>query len=90
MNYQEISAKCEKHRYFLSLPIMRLAHADGALVDLWVTNKEKLRIFVEKELFPKWGVKYMATHYWLKVICRRLQLFFAEKRSHMTFKFLNN
>nr|GEX59555.1 methyltransferase-like protein 2 isoform X1 [Tanacetum cinerariifolium] len=47
------------NRYFLSLPITRLAHADGAL--------EKLRIFVEKELFPKWGVKYMATHYWLKV-----------------------
>ncbi|PWA42230.1 hypothetical protein CTI12_AA547780 [Artemisia annua] len=55
------------NRYFLSLPITRLAHADGALVALWVTNKEKLRIFVEKELFPKWGVKYMATHYWLKV-----------------------
>lgn len=46
---------------------MRLAHTDGALVALWVTNKEKVRIFVEKELFPKWGVKYMATHYWLKV-----------------------
>ncbi|KAJ9567183.1 hypothetical protein OSB04_003149 [Centaurea solstitialis] len=55
------------NRYFLSLPIKRLAHADGALVALWVTNKEKLRVFVEKDLFPKWGVKYMATHYWLKV-----------------------
>nr|XP_043638708.1 methyltransferase-like protein 2 isoform X2 [Erigeron canadensis] len=55
------------NRYFLSLPIRRLAQTDGALVALWVTNKEKLRIFVEKELFPKWGVKYMATHYWLKV-----------------------
>ncbi|KAK9075538.1 hypothetical protein SSX86_003863 [Deinandra increscens subsp. villosa] len=55
------------NRYFLSLPIKRLANADGALVALWVTNKEKLRIFVEKDLFPKWGVKYMATHYWLKV-----------------------
>ncbi|KAK1435419.1 hypothetical protein QVD17_01182 [Tagetes erecta] len=55
------------NRYFLSLPIKRLAHANGALIALWVTNKEKLRIFVEKDLFPKWGVKYMATHYWLKV-----------------------
>ncbi|XP_071703646.1 methyltransferase-like protein 2 [Rutidosis leptorrhynchoides] len=55
------------NRYFLSLPIQKLSHTDGALVALWVTNKEKLRIFVEKELFPKWGVKYMATHYWLKV-----------------------
>ncbi|KAD5507833.1 hypothetical protein E3N88_15536 [Mikania micrantha] len=55
------------NRYFLSLPVKRLAHTEGALVALWVTNKEKLRIFVEEELFPKWGVKYMATHYWLKV-----------------------
>ncbi|XP_076954746.1 methyltransferase-like protein 2 [Bidens hawaiensis] len=54
-------------RYFLSLPIKRLAHADGALVALWVTNKEKLRVFVEKDLFPKWGVEYMTTYYWLKV-----------------------
>ncbi|XP_076949651.1 methyltransferase-like protein 2 [Bidens hawaiensis] len=54
-------------RYFLSLPIKRLAHADGALVALWVTNKEKLRVFVEKDLFPNWGVEYMTTYYWLKV-----------------------
>lgn len=55
------------NRYFLSLPIEKLAHKDGALVALWVTNKEKLRVFIEKDLFPKWGVKYLATHYWLKV-----------------------
>ncbi|XWS24326.1 hypothetical protein CRYUN_Cryun28dG0091800 [Craigia yunnanensis] len=30
---------------------------DGALVALWVTNREKLRNLVEKELFPAWGVK---------------------------------
>ncbi|PWA34523.1 hypothetical protein CTI12_AA618250 [Artemisia annua] len=65
--YMHVMYPTLPNRYFLSLPIMRLAHADGALVALWVTNKEKLRIFVEKELFPKWGVKYMATHYWLKV-----------------------
>lgn len=34
---------------------------------LWVTNREKLRTFVENELFPKWDVKYVATFYWLKV-----------------------
>ena len=34
---------------------------------LWVTNREKLLNFVEKELFPAWGVKYVATMYWLKV-----------------------
>ena len=35
---------------------------------LWVTNREKLRGFVEKELFPAWGVSYLATFYWLKVL----------------------
>ncbi|KAL0704589.1 hypothetical protein Bca4012_071014 [Brassica carinata] len=55
------------NRYFLSLPIKQLTHAEGALVALWVTNREKLLNFVEKELFPAWGVKYVATMYWLKV-----------------------
>ncbi|GFQ07470.1 methyltransferase-like protein 2 [Phtheirospermum japonicum] len=55
------------NRYFLSLPIKQLTHSDGALVALWVTNREKLRNFVENELFPKWGVKHAATLYWLKV-----------------------
>lgn len=34
---------------------------------LWMTNREKLRLFVEKELFPTWGVTDVTTHYWLKV-----------------------
>ncbi|KAL9449221.1 hypothetical protein AB3S75_011200 [Citrus x aurantiifolia] len=55
------------NRYFLSLPIKQLTHSEGALVALWMTNREKLRDFVEKELFPTWGVKYVATFYWLKV-----------------------
>ncbi|KAH7567307.1 hypothetical protein JRO89_XS07G0047800 [Xanthoceras sorbifolium] len=55
------------NRYFLSLPIRQLTHTDGALVALWITNREKLHNFVEKELFPAWGVKYAATFYWLKV-----------------------
>ncbi|CAE5957938.1 unnamed protein product [Arabidopsis arenosa] len=55
------------NRYFLSLPIKQLAHAEGALVALWVTDREKLLSFVEKELFPAWGIKYVATMYWLKV-----------------------
>ncbi|KAM4121912.1 hypothetical protein ACJW30_01G041300 [Castanea mollissima] len=55
------------NRYFLSLPIKQLTHTDGALLALWVTNREKLRGFVEKELFPAWGVRYVASFYWLKV-----------------------
>ncbi|KAF9668647.1 hypothetical protein SADUNF_Sadunf14G0025400 [Salix dunnii] len=53
--------------YFLSLPIKQLAHQDGALVALWMTNREKLHNFVQKELFPSWGVSHEATYYWLKV-----------------------
>ncbi|KAJ8762403.1 hypothetical protein K2173_007563 [Erythroxylum novogranatense] len=55
------------NRHFFLLPIKQLSHVDGALVCLWVTNREKLRTFVEKELLPAWGVSYMATFYWLKV-----------------------
>ncbi|CAM8927877.1 unnamed protein product [Rhodiola kirilowii] len=55
------------NKYFLSLPIKKLAHSEGALVALWVTNREKLRNFVERELFDKWEVKHVATYYWLKV-----------------------
>ncbi|KAL2964046.1 hypothetical protein AAZX31_17G235500 [Glycine max] len=33
---------------FLSLPIKQLTHTEGALVALWVTNREKLRCFVKK------------------------------------------
>ncbi|KAL8466611.1 hypothetical protein ACS0TY_035601 [Phlomoides rotata] len=55
------------NRHFLSLPVKQITHTCGALVALWVTNREKLRKFVEIELFPKWGVEYAATFYWLKV-----------------------
>ncbi|XP_055834477.1 methyltransferase-like protein 2 isoform X2 [Solanum dulcamara] len=55
------------NRYFLSLPVKQLCHTSGALVALWVTNREKLRDFVENDLFPKWGVTYAASFYWLKV-----------------------
>lgn len=41
------------NRYFLSLPIKQLCHTSGALVALWVTNREKFRDFVENDLFPK-------------------------------------
>ncbi|XP_077248271.1 methyltransferase MT-A70 family protein isoform X2 [Tasmannia lanceolata] len=55
------------NRYFLSIPVNQLAHTEGALVALWVTNREKLRLFVEKELFPAWGVTDATVFYWLKV-----------------------
>ncbi|KAG9150389.1 hypothetical protein Leryth_014572 [Lithospermum erythrorhizon] len=55
------------NRYFLSIPVKQLTHSAGALVALWVTNREKLRSFVENELFSAWGVKHVANFFWLKV-----------------------
>lgn len=55
------------NRYLLSLPLPKLVHTDGALVALWVTNREKLRSFVENELFPAWGISKILTWYWLKI-----------------------
>uniref|UniRef100_A0A7C9APA3 Site-specific DNA-methyltransferase (Adenine-specific) n=2 Tax=Opuntia streptacantha TaxID=393608 RepID=A0A7C9APA3_OPUST len=64
--YQKSMYPTLPNRYFLSIPIRQLTHARGALVALWVTNREKLRNFVENELFPAWGVRHVATWYWLK------------------------
>ncbi|XP_010246997.1 PREDICTED: methyltransferase-like protein 2 isoform X2 [Nelumbo nucifera] len=65
--YQKSVYSVLPNRYFLSLPIKQLSHTEGALVALWITNREKLQVFVEKELFPIWGVRYVARLYWLKV-----------------------
>jgi N(6)-adenine-specific DNA methyltransferase len=54
------------NRTLLSLPIADLG-APGCLVALWVTNREKLRKFIEHELLIKWKVRHAATWHWLKV-----------------------
>lgn len=65
--HQKLRYPTLPNRHFLSLPIKELCHTSGALVALWVTNREKLRSFVENDLFPKWGVTYAASFFWLKV-----------------------
>ncbi|CAI0558780.1 unnamed protein product [Linum tenue] len=65
--HQKLMYPTLPNRYFLSLPIKKLVHSDGALVGLWVTNWERLRNFVLEELFPSWGVTYAASLFWLKV-----------------------
>ncbi|BFI23562.1 N(6)-adenine-specific DNA methyltransferase [Marchantia polymorpha subsp. ruderalis] len=55
------------NRQLLSLPIKQLVHREGTLLALWLTNREKLHQFVEKELFPAWGVQLAASWYWLKL-----------------------
>ncbi|KAH1129963.1 hypothetical protein J1N35_001341 [Gossypium stocksii] len=58
--------------YFLSIPTKQLTEREGALVALWVTNREKFHTFIEKELFPAWGVRYV---YYLLVECDSLTFF---------------
>ncbi|KAG0465805.1 hypothetical protein HPP92_019969 [Vanilla planifolia] len=65
--YQKAMYPTLPNRYFLYLPIKQLAHTNGALVVLWMTNRGKLRAFVDEELFPAWGVTDVRTSYWLKV-----------------------
>ncbi len=48
------------------LPLSSLA-ADGALIVVWVTNKQKLLRYVQEKLFPAWGVQQAAQWLWLKV-----------------------
>ncbi|CAL1410994.1 unnamed protein product [Linum trigynum] len=65
--HQKLMYPTLPNRYFLRLPIKKLVHSDGALLGLWVTNRERLRKFVLEGLFPSWGVTYAASLFWLKV-----------------------
>lgn len=49
-----------------SLPVPRLL-APGALVGIWVTNKQKYLRFTKTELFPHWSIELVAEWYWVKV-----------------------
>ena len=52
-----------------SLPVPHLL-APGALVGIWVTNKQKYLRFTKSELFPHWSVELVAEWYWVKVTRR--------------------
>ncbi|XP_078353305.1 N(6)-adenine-specific methyltransferase METTL4-like isoform X2 [Oculina patagonica] len=49
-----------------SLPVPHLL-AQGALVGIWVTNKQKYLRFTKTELFPHWSIELVAEWYWVKV-----------------------
>ena len=52
-----------------SLPVPQLL-APGALVGVWVTNKQKYHKFTKSELFPHWSLELVAEWYWVKVTRR--------------------
>lgn len=52
-----------------SLPVPQLL-APGALLGVWVTNKQKYLRFTKSELFPHWSVELVAEWYWVKVTRR--------------------
>lgn len=39
----------------------------GAVVAMWVTNRERHMRFIHEELLPHWGLTHTATWLWLKV-----------------------
>ena len=53
----------------LKRPVLPVWLQDGLLA-LWVTNRERLRRFVEAELLPAWGLAPAAQWLWLKVTAR--------------------
>lgn len=57
-------------RNLLALPVVELMRGGGGpapLLALWVTNRERLRRFIDAELLPAWGLEHRATWYWLKL-----------------------
>lgn len=49
-----------------SIPIKNLL-TDNSLVAVWCTNSPSNISAVKDQIFPNWGVEYVATWYWLKV-----------------------
>jgi N6-adenosine-specific RNA methylase IME4 len=50
-----------------ALPVRQLCCPAGALVAVWVTNRERVRRLLYDRLFPAWGLTLMAEWRWLKV-----------------------
>ncbi|CAH0590405.1 unnamed protein product [Chrysodeixis includens] len=49
-----------------AIPVQNLL-SDNCLVVVWCTNAPSNIAAVKNMIFPKWGVQYVATWYWLKV-----------------------
>lgn len=49
------------------LPLARLAHGQGALVAIWLTNDPALLEFVRNQLLREWGCVELALWFWVKV-----------------------
>ncbi|KAJ1618900.1 MT-A70-domain-containing protein [Pavlovales sp. CCMP2436] len=50
------------------VPLRELLSAEtGALVCVWCTNRKAFSDWIVETLFPGWGLRHIATWYWLKV-----------------------
>lgn len=72
--WENISAQRSKeynfldHKKLYKIPVPELINKDSSsLVVVWVTNRRSFRRYIKNVLFPKWGIKYITTWYWLKV-----------------------
>lgn len=50
-----------------ALPVRQLCAPGGALVAIWVTNRERVRRLLHDRLLPAWGLTPVAEWHWLKV-----------------------
>lgn len=48
------------------LPIAKLM-SPKAIVAVWCTNCTTHELAIKNEMFPSWGVTYVATWFWIKV-----------------------
>ncbi|ETV85757.1 hypothetical protein H257_02340 [Aphanomyces astaci] len=55
------------HTRLVHVDIPALAHPDGCLLAIWVTNKPTYSDFIRQTLLPRWGFAYLQTWHWLKV-----------------------
>jgi len=61
-----LTSECWRSLLGLSLPAL-CATQGGAVVCVWVTNDKRHEEWVRRELFPRWGVRFVAMWHWLKV-----------------------
>ncbi|CAK4085505.1 unnamed protein product [Aphanomyces euteiches] len=59
--------KTMPHTQLSKIDVPSLAHPDGCLLAIWVTNKPSYTSYIVDELLPSWGFSYAQTWHWLKV-----------------------
>ena len=51
----------------VKLPIPKIV-SKGSLIAVWCTNSPQNLDYLKNNIFPAWGVRYIAKWFWVKVI----------------------